>query len=325
MLVASSLLRAEPYKEAAGPHKVETLNADWTDAARQRTLPVKIYYPTDLEAPAPVILFSHGLGGSREVGAYLGRHWASHGYVCVFLQHPGSDTSAWQGKRNPVEALRQTLRDPSHFVDRPKDVQFAVDQIERFAKQDPQFRGKLDPRRIGLGGHSFGADTTQVAAGMGAGALAGREVSLAEPRIKAAVLMSPTAVRGVSDANRDKVYAKVSIPILHLTGTKDESPINDTRAEERRIPFDHIRASGQYLIIFDGGDHMVFSGRPRTGLGFLQSRGDTSKDSAIHSVILQSTTAFWDAYLLEKADARKWLDGNGLKESVGNLGAMEKK
>ena len=71
------------------------LRLDWTDAARGRTVPAKIYYPTDAAGPFPVIVFSHGLGGTREAYEYLARQWAANGYVSVHLQHPGSDDIPW--------------------------------------------------------------------------------------------------------------------------------------------------------------------------------------------------------------------------------------
>jgi len=63
------------------------------DVGRSREVPIRVYLPKE-KKPAPVVLFSHGLGGSREGSAYLGNHWAARGYVAVFLQHPGSDDSA---------------------------------------------------------------------------------------------------------------------------------------------------------------------------------------------------------------------------------------
>ena len=53
--------------------------------------------PPDKRARA-VVLFSHGLGGSREGSAYLGEHWAARGYVVVLLQHPGSDDVGVAGR-----------------------------------------------------------------------------------------------------------------------------------------------------------------------------------------------------------------------------------
>ena len=77
--------------------KGETLDLVVNDAKRKRDIPLRIYLPPG-KSPTPVVLFSHGLGGSREGCVYLGRHWAARGYVAVFLQHPGSDTSVWQDK-----------------------------------------------------------------------------------------------------------------------------------------------------------------------------------------------------------------------------------
>ncbi len=62
-----------------GPRAVETVSYEWTDGTRKRVVPVKIYFPTKVEPPAPVIVFSHGTGGSREGYGYLGKFWASHG------------------------------------------------------------------------------------------------------------------------------------------------------------------------------------------------------------------------------------------------------
>jgi predicted dienelactone hydrolase len=65
------------------------------DEKRSREIPIRVYLPTD-QAAAPVVLFSHGLGGNREGSAFLGKHWAARGYVAVFVQHPGSDDCVWK-------------------------------------------------------------------------------------------------------------------------------------------------------------------------------------------------------------------------------------
>ena len=83
---------AGSYERGPGSYAVATVSYDWTDSARNRKVPVKIYYPEKGQGPFPVIVFSHGLGGSREGYEYLGRRWASHGYVSVHVQHLGSET-----------------------------------------------------------------------------------------------------------------------------------------------------------------------------------------------------------------------------------------
>src|SRR5690349_16713527 len=71
---------AAPYKAPSGSNLVETVKYDWKDEKRDRQVPVKIYFPKNGMGPFPIIIFSHGLGGSRDGYEYLGRHWASHGY-----------------------------------------------------------------------------------------------------------------------------------------------------------------------------------------------------------------------------------------------------
>jgi predicted dienelactone hydrolase len=97
------------------------------DDARQRDIPMSVYLPSQ-PAPAAVVLFSHGLGGSREGRAYLGWHWAARGYGVVYLQHPGTDTSVWQSRapRDRLAAMQQAAKawldgDGPRTVLEPKD------------------------------------------------------------------------------------------------------------------------------------------------------------------------------------------------------------
>lgn len=67
---------ADPWAEP-GPHAGTSIDTVWTDAARNRTLPIRLQMPAATAARLrPTILFSHGLGGSRAAGDLWGRHWA---------------------------------------------------------------------------------------------------------------------------------------------------------------------------------------------------------------------------------------------------------
>jgi hypothetical protein len=138
----------------------------------------------------------------------------------------------------------------------------------------------------------------------------------ADPRVKAAIPMSAPVPR--AGADYDKVYSAVRIPCFHMTGTLDDSPINDTTAAQRRIPFDHCKNSPQYLITFTGGDHMIFSGRGNQ----LRPAG---RDAEFQAHIKAASTAFWEAWLRDNADARAWLEGGGLKRSLGDAGVFEQR
>ena len=93
------------YNALPGSYAVETAAYNWVDKDRNREVPAKIYFPKIGRGPFPVIIFSHGLGGSRDGYEYLGRHWASYGYISVHLQHKGSDTAVWKGQTRPMEAM----------------------------------------------------------------------------------------------------------------------------------------------------------------------------------------------------------------------------
>jgi predicted dienelactone hydrolase len=90
LLLLMTVLTAVAYDPLAlptGPLPAP-LDLSCRDEARRREIPLRVHLPT-VAKPAPVVLFSHGLGGNREGSAFLGRHWAARGYVAVFLQHPG--------------------------------------------------------------------------------------------------------------------------------------------------------------------------------------------------------------------------------------------
>jgi predicted dienelactone hydrolase len=181
-VILAFALSAVAVPAPAGTNPVEILRDVWHDPARERNVPVKIYSPNAGKAPFPVIIFSHGLGGSREGYEFLGRHWASHGYVSVHLQHAGSDDAVWRDER-PAErtrAMRRATLQPSNAIDRARDVSFAIDQLEMMNREHPTFKGRLDLERIGVAGHSFGAHTTLTIAGQNYTPRLGARTSLAE-------------------------------------------------------------------------------------------------------------------------------------------------
>jgi predicted dienelactone hydrolase len=295
---------------------------DWLDQTRGRRVPVKIYFPARGQGPWPVILFSHGLGGTREGYAYLGRFWAGRGYVSVHLQHPGSDDSVWRGLGPGAAWLAMNLaaKDPKNAINRIQDVTFVLDRLAGLNRGPGPLAGRLDLERIGMAGHSFGAFTT-LAAGGQTFIRRGMAFRLTDHRIKALVALSPPVARQRGDYGRQ--YASIRLPCLHMTGTLDHSPIlGGARAPERRIPFDHMSGADHYLITFQDGDHMIFS-------GVRFRRGPKSpyavKDPRFRRLIALASAAFWDAYLKGDRRARAWLKNGGLKRLLAQDGRLEMK
>lgn len=279
--------------------QARVLDLAFNDAARQRQLPLRFYLPATT-APAPVLIFSHGLGGSREGSAYLGQHWAGRGYVAVFLQHPGSDSAVWQDQ--PPATRLHSLRAAAslkNFMLRVKDVPALLDQLERWNRASSHpLAGRLDLARIGMSGHSFGAVTTQAVSGEVF--LGGRYVTT-DPRIKAAIAFSPSSPhRG----GADKAFGKVAIPWLLMTGTRDVAVVGHADVESRLAVFPALPPGGKYELVLEGAEHSAFSDRALPG-----ESGQRNPNH--HRAILALSSAFWDAWLNQDAAARAWLDGNG--------------
>lgn len=279
-----------------------TLDLAVDDDSREREIPIRIYLPA-ADGPAPVVLFSHGLGGSRTGSPYLGRHWAARGYMAVFLQHPGSDVSVWRNVRRAqrMAAMRKAAS-PSNFLLRVQDVPAVIDQLESWNESDGHpLRGRLDLQKLGMSGHSFGAVTTQAVSGQES---ARPRISFREPRIQAAILLSPSSPRRGGDSRQ--AFGEVSIPWLLMTGTHDVAPIGDADMDSRLAVFPALPPGGKYELVLDKAEHSAFTDRPLPG-------DQQPRNPNHHRAILALSTAFWDAYLRQDQQARQWLDGESVR------------
>ncbi|MEO1038661.1 MAG: acetylhydrolase [Pseudomonadota bacterium] len=309
-----------PFADPGG-FAVQITVDHWVDAARDRRLPVKIYSP-DGEGVFPVVIFSHGLGGSREAAPYLGRHLASWGMIAVHIQHPGSDEAVWAGQRADgrsaiMRALRQATRNPATTINRFTDIPFVVDEIERRASSG---RLAADAGRIGIAGHSFGAHTVIAAAGFQFNTPRGVR-TFEEPRILAGAALSPPAPNArMQESDYPTLYGSIDIPILHLTGTDDGNPLNpDAPPSDRLIAFQQIAGAPQYLIVFDGGDHSVFSGRA------MARRAAPDWYPAVQAATAEAVAAFFLATLTEDASAQAFIDGPGFVAAFDPLADVDRR
>ncbi|HYE16927.1 MAG TPA: hypothetical protein VEA69_00660 [Tepidisphaeraceae bacterium] len=294
-------LPARAYNPFAIPANKPPEPIDLTvkDSARARDIPIRVMLPHGKE-PAPVLLFSHGLGGSRNGPAYLGEHWVARGYAVVYIQHPGSDVDVWKGKPlgERAPALRQAAS-AHNFSLRVKDVPAVIDQLEVWNKEtEHPLCGRLDLSRLGMSGHSFGAVTTQAVSGQ---SFPGN-VAPTDARIKAAIPLSPSSPRAGDPA---RAFGAVKIPWLLMTGTQDTSPIGDIDVKSRLAVFPALPAGGKYELVLDAARHSAF------GDSLLPGDLGAKRNPNHHKAILALSTAFWDAYLRGVPEAKQWLDGDG--------------
>ena len=265
VVLGGAVARAEtsllPPSASVSDRSYSMRDFEWLDTTRERAVPVRLYLPdgATADSPVPLIVFSHGIGGSRSGYSYLGRYWASQGYASLHLQHVGSDRSVWMG--NPFEMLSrlQGAAQEAEAVARVRDLSFALDQMLR-----SELAPRLDAQRIVAAGHSYGANTTLLAAG----AIVQRRgewLDLRDPRIKAAIVLSAPPFYG--ESSPQQILGAIQVPSLHVTATEDviRIPGYYSGADDRVAVFDATGGTRKTLAVFEGGSHSMFTDRAGTG------------------------------------------------------------
>ncbi len=252
----------------------EALDLDWTDTSRQRPVPVRLYLPQAESASAltqgagrlPLVVFSHGIGGSRRGYTWLGQHVARHGIASLHLQHVGSDRTLWSGSVWGLVGRLQDAAQEPEAVARVQDLRFALDTLLA-----SELGTRIDAQRIVAGGHSYGANTTLLAAGARV-AREGGVVDLADARIRGAVVISAPPFYGENDFSR--ILASVAVPSLHVTATADviRIPGYFSSAEDRVKVFEATGGHRKWLAVYEGGSHSMFTDRRGSGGATLNPR-----------------------------------------------------
>lgn len=296
------------------PHKVLLKKGEFTDSGRDRTVPYKLYYPDHVAARVPLVVWSHGFGGNRDGAAFLSRYLASHGYGILHLTHYGTDSSLWEGQPgHPWDILRKTKVSRETTIHRFRDVPFVLDSLPAFLDDHPDLRDVLDIENLGMSGHSFGAMTTQVMAGMKFPNDEGALVQMKEPRFKAGILYSPVPIKHLSDRDPAELYGSIDLPLMFQTGTDDDSPIEGFDYNHRLVVHEYAASPEKHLLVKDDGDHMVYNGTR----GKLQANPKRDKHEEIISL---AALAFWDMYLKDDEAARAWLTGQGMQDYIRGEG-----
>jgi dienelactone hydrolase len=236
----------------------ETIDLDWHDGVRGRSVPARLYRPRDGGA-LPLVVFSHGIGGSRFGYSYLGRHFAGHGVASLHLQHVGSDRSLWGGNVFDLVGRLQAAAQDGEALARVHDLRFALDRL-----LGDVAGARIDPGRIVAAGHSYGANTALLASGARV-TRDGRAVALRDTRVKATIAISAPPFYGEDDL--DRILGPVTLPSLHVTATEDVIRIPGfwSGADDRVEIFEAVGSARKWLAVFDGGSHGIFTDRRGTG------------------------------------------------------------
>jgi len=284
------------------------------DNARSKDLAFNVLHP-DGTGPFPVIIFSHGAGASRDNYLNLTSYWASHGYIVIQPSHADS-IALRRAQGKPAgwgEALHEALADPNAWQNRPQDISFLIDSLAQIQRMVPQLEQRMNMRSIGVGGHSFGAYTSEAIAG----ALVQLKkdsppVSLADRRVTAVIAMSPEGPGQIGFV--DNSWNDQYLPIMTMTGTRDYAGLAKGPSW-RKIPFDRSPAGDKYHLLIAGGNHFSFVG----------GGGDEGEKGTIFSYVQASSLAFWDAYLKHNSKALAYLQSDSLSGSSDGLVTLYRK
>lgn len=305
----------------------QTIDAEFKDAARDRSILLRLRVP-DGGDKVPLVIFSHGLGGSRDGGKAWGEHWAANGYFVIHVQHQGSDQEIMKrGHGAPLERLKRGAN-AEQLIARTDDVRFVLDEVTRRQTNGDATYARIDLNRIAMTGHSFGAATTMALADM---RYPGTSRTLVDSRLKAFIALSPRAAQNARDAAFNQ-YAEMKKPFLTVTGTIDGDMLGNGATPDRRAAVhDVLPAGDKYRVIFENGDHMVFNGGAiRESEMFTRLIDDRKPrtDAATAAIIQDKTKVltlkFLDAYVKGDAAAKAWLV-NDAASAIGTAGSWSKK
>lgn len=152
-----------PKLEQLGQFQVDRRTLTLQDRSRKRNFLAHIYFPTGAntsKTKLPVILIENGLWGKLDRLQLVARYLSSHGFAVAISEHPGSD---YNHQQKFLKGLSREIFKSQEFIDRPLDVSFLLNELERLNQSD--FKGMLQTQRVGVLGFSLGATTALALAG----------------------------------------------------------------------------------------------------------------------------------------------------------------
>lgn len=196
--------------------------------------------PVAKGGPFPLVVYSHGSGALRFIATFFTETLASHGFVVISADHTGDTvTDLFEGHPSLPE------QEPETIASRAADVRMIVNGVltRSNTRGDLLYRA-VDPRRIGITGHSYGG-LTAFATVAGRAADDGTAIP-PDRRFKAIVTMDATPNLLAPDD-----LARIRVPTLSIAG-EDLTPGGASFWYQTRArPFAELR--------IDRADHNVFT------------------------------------------------------------------
>ncbi|BDW10657.1 hypothetical protein PSHI8_07390 [Polynucleobacter sp. SHI8] len=290
--------------------KKNVIDGKIIDPKTQRDLSIRIRLPQE-KKKSPLIIYSPGLGSGLSNGQSWCEAWVNAGYIVVTISHPVTNDIIWDTQKTTfTNRLQQSLAGPQYDL-RVLDCKFVISELLKgsqssflvkggLVQDDLKLEDYIDPERIGIAGHSYGALTVQSICGQGS-------VGMIDHRIKAAIAFSP----GSMTESSAKKMANVKIPFFCIMGDHDNQVTFKKGLEKmtlgmtlakRRWVYDNLPRGARQLWIVSPADHMTFAGETVDEQSFSRDIPvGIDGESDTWERINQVTTLFWNYYLLKQA------------------------
>lgn len=246
-------------------------------------LQVRISAPVTGNA-LPVVVFSHGFGGSLDKYAPLADFWAAHGFVVIQPTHLDSRTLA---------VTPDDPRYPQIWRLRIADLTRVLDDSAALVAAVPGLDGRVDLDRIAVAGHSWGAQTASTLLGAGvldATGTPGEDFS--DKRVTAGVLLSLTGTgESLSPFAAENFpfmhpeFSGLTAPALIVTGDNDQSQLS-TRGPDWFTDAYFLSPGADHLLTVFGGEHSL------GGIVGYNSAETTDENPERVALIQRVTTAY---------------------------------
>lgn len=270
LLLLSALLVSGTYCFAAVTNDAVGSVDDFVlhDKQRNKDLHMRITYPAE-EGTFPVIIFSHGAGGSKDGYRYLINYWVKNGFVCIQPSHADAITNTTNKEQlfqNLMTVLRVLPTDYSGWANRVADIKLILSSLSSIQTSIPAV---MDTTHVGLAGHSYGAFTSMLIGGASVPKMAATKVrNPYDGRVAAILVISPQGIkRRPRDFGFDDKTSWKGIhgPAMFMTGSLDQT--GWTTPKDRRVPYLDSPAGNKYFVDIKGANHLTFAGVSQTETG----------------------------------------------------------
>ena len=187
----------------------------------------------------PLLIFSHGAGGTRQQSAKLIEHLSSWGFVVASPDHAGNSMNDDVGASIPFS-----------LEDRPKDISFVIDNmlspeyVDKFLLQYAVENG------VGVVGHSYGGLTSLL--------VAPDAQEWSDDRVKAILPLSPAVEwgGGMGPDLMEERLPNIIVPTMVIGGENDTiTPVNPNNV----AVFEKTNGSPRWNVVISNAGHSSFA------------------------------------------------------------------